>query len=37
MFYKNDKVLKDLISSIEDDFRLTDEGDLETFLGVNFN
>ena len=33
---KNDKVLKNLISSLEDDFRLTDEGDLETFLGVNF-
>ena len=37
MFYENDKVLKDLISSLVDDFRLTDEGHLETFLGDNFN
>ena len=29
--------MNDFISSLEDYFRLTDEGDLETFFGVNFN
>ena len=37
MLYKNDKVLKDLIISLKDEFRFRDEGDLETFIGVNFN
>ena len=29
-------MLNDLIKNLESQFRLTDEGDLETFLGVNF-
>ena len=36
IFYKDKGVLDDHIKSLEDEFRLTDEGDLETFLGVNF-
>ena len=36
IFYKDKNVLSDLIKSLETEFRLTDEGDLETFLGVNF-
>ena len=36
IFYKNDEVLKELIKSSEDEFKLTDKGDLETFLGVLF-
>ena len=36
ILYKNNEVLKELIKSLEDKFKLTDEGDLETFLGVLF-
>ena len=36
IFYKNDEIFKELIKSLEDEFKLTDEGDLETFLGVLF-
>ena len=36
IFCKNDEVLKELIKSLEDEFKLIDEGDLETFLDVLF-
>ena len=36
IFCENNEVLKELIKSLEDKFKLTDEGDLETFLGVLF-
>lgn len=35
-FYKQQKVLANLIKSLEDEFRLTDKGDLKTFLWVSF-
>ena len=36
MFCKNDKVLEDLILSLKDEFKLTEKGDLETFLSILF-
>ena len=36
IFYKNDKTLDDLIIFLKDEFKLTEEGNLETFLGVTF-
>ena len=36
VFYKNKRVLDELIESLNDEFKLTDEGDLETFLGIQF-
>ena len=36
IFYKNNKVLEELIISLEDEFKLMDEGNLETFLGILF-
>ena len=32
IFYENQKIFNELIESLKDDFKLTDEGDLETFL-----
>ena len=34
IFYKNKKVLDDLIEPLKGEFNLTDEGDLEAFLGI---
>ena len=36
VFYKKKKVLLDLIESLKDNFNLTDEGDLASFLGIQF-
>ena len=36
MFCKNNKVLHELIHSLQNEFKLTNEGDLETFLRVLF-
>ena len=36
MFCKNDKELDDVITYLKNEFKLTDEGDLYTFLGVLF-
>ena len=35
-FYKKNEVLTELIESLKDDFKLTDESDLESFLGIQF-
>ena len=35
-FCKNQKLIDDLIESLKDEFKLTDEGDLETFVGAHF-
>ena len=35
IFHKSHKLIKDMILSLKDEFQLTDEGDLETFLGVS--
>jgi len=37
VFYKNKSVLEELILSLKDKFKLTNEGDLATFLGININ
>ena len=37
IFYKNKSVLEELILSLKDEFKLTNEGDLTIFLGVNIN
>ena len=37
MFDKDEKVLREMVSSLEEKFRLTNERDLKTFLGINFN
>ena len=34
IFYKNKKVLEDLIESLKGDFNLTNKGDLEAFLST---
>ena len=34
IFYKNKRALDELIESLKDEFKLTNEGDLETFLVV---
>ena len=34
IFYKKKEILIELIESLKDDFKLIDEGDLESFLGV---
>ena len=36
IFYEEKKVLGDFIPSLKDEFRLTNEGNFETFLDVNF-
>ena len=37
IFHKNDEVLEDLIISSKNEFKLTDEDDLESFLGESLN
>ena len=37
IFYKKKEVLDDLIKSLEKEFKLTDEGDLASFLRIQFN
>ena len=37
VFCKNKSILKELILSLKDEFKLTNKGDLATFLGVNIN
>ena len=34
IFYKNKRVLEELIESLKDEFKHTDKGNLETFLGI---
>ena len=34
VFCKNDKILNELIDSLQGEFNLTDEGDLESSLGI---
>ena len=36
IFYKKKEILIELIESSKNDFKLTDEGDLESFLGIQF-
>ena len=36
MLCKNKSILDNLINSLKDDFKLTDKGNLSTFLTVNF-
>ena len=36
MFYKKKEVLIGFIKSLEDEFKLTDEGNLVLFLGMQF-
>ena len=36
IFCKNKRVLEELIESLKDKFKLTNKGDLETFLGMQF-
>jgi len=37
VFYKNKSILEELILLLKDEFKLTDKGDLATFLGININ
>ena len=37
IFYKKNEVLFDLIKSLENQFKLIDEGDFASFLGIQFN
>ena len=36
VFFKNKRTLNELIESLKDEFKFTDEGDLETFLVMQF-
>ena len=35
-FAQNDEIINDMISDLQTDFDLTDEGDVEAFLGIKF-
>ena len=37
MLHRGNEVLIDLIKSFENEFKLTDEGDLASFLEIQFN